>query len=192
VPNIVLNEEFHTYQDAETGRIIPDSCTGLVKKLGFSDPSPFYTEYGRNRGTLAHKVARLFLEGDLDEETVDPVLAPYFHAVLSFLVDTGFVVTRSEFILYSEKWDFAATVDFEGYYPVAPSILYLGDWKTGTMMDWVRYQLILEKIALGEHRQRIGVNLKGNGKYKAKHFDNPLDEQEVLWRLKNYKEADPL
>lgn len=185
---IILNEEFHRYQDTETGRIIPDSTTGLLRKLGFMEDSHYYTQYGRDRGSLAHEVARMHLAGTLDEESVDSVLVPYYHAVLRFLADTGFIFTRTEFIVYSETWDYASKIDGEGYYPNEPHALYLVDWKTGQMQEWVKYQLSLEKIALGQHRGRLGVNLKGNGQYKARRFNNKYDEYEVLERLRKYKE----
>lgn len=185
---ISLDEEYHLYRDEDTGRIIPDSTTGLLKKLGFIQPVYGYNEYSRNRGTLAHRVAKLHLDGDLDEDSVDPVLVPYYHAVLSFLADTGFVVTRSEFVLYCKEWDFASTVDFEGYFPAYPSVLYLGDWKTGKMMDWVRWQLALEKIAAGEYRRGIGVELRKNGTYKSRTYGDLTDEVKMRRRLKQYKE----
>jgi len=185
---IELGPFAHVYRDTDTGRIIPDSTTSLLRKLGFAEDSPYFNEPARRRGSFTHAAIHYHTEQDLDESTIDDAIRPYFMAAVRFLVDTGFVVTRSEFVAYSAEWDFASTVDFEGSFPgsIIPTI---GDWKSGKMQDWTRYQLALEEIAMGKRVRRIGVELRRNGRYRVQPYTDKWDRQEVLTRLKAYKEG---
>lgn len=178
-------DEYHIYR--VNGRIVQDSATGILKKLGYIDTA-FYDEYSANRGRLVHLVNKLHVDGELDETTVDPILLPYFQATLRFLADSGFIITRSEFMLYCPEWDYACTVDFEGYFSHAPRILYFGDWKSGKMQDWTRYQLALECNAQGEYRRRVGVELRKNGTYKTRIYNDHYDLPSILDELKQYRQ----
>jgi hypothetical protein len=184
MPEITLDEDTHKY--TVDGRIIDPSVTGLLKAVGLIDGT-WFTEFGRLRGQLTHKAIKYFNDGELDEETVDPVLKPFFHGYLSFLADTGFVVVNSELIVYEPTLDYIGTLDLEGFFPRNPKIQYIGDTKTGKMQDWTKYQLALYRKARALPRRRFGLELHANGTYKIVWFTDPYDEAEALGLLKKYR-----
>jgi len=47
------------------------------------------TEYIRDRGSLIHKMVYLYNMKNLDEESLDPVLAPYFEGYKKFISENG-------------------------------------------------------------------------------------------------------
>lgn len=186
MPDIGFDEDTHIY--TVDGRIVDPCVTGLLKAVGLIDDT-WFTEFGRLRGKLTHKVIKYFNDGELDEATVDPVLQPYFQAYVRFLVDTGFVVVNSELIVYEPALDYIGTLDLEGYFPRNPKILYIADNKCNKVHDWTRLQLSLYRKARGLPRRRFGLELHGNGTYKYVEFKDPYDEAEALGLLKEYRRS---
>jgi hypothetical protein len=181
MPEITFSEEYHQY--FVDGEKIPISVTGLLKRAGLIDDT-FFTEYGRLRGKLTHVAIAYCNTGTLEEDSLDDVLKPFFKGYVSFLTDSGFVVTASEQILYSKEMGLAGTLDLEGYFKRSPNILYIGDVKTGAMQDWTRLQTALYALLRGGYRRRFGVELKHNGKYKLKVFTDQSDYTVVRQLLK--------
>lgn len=185
LPAITFYEDTHEYM--VDGRIIDPCVTDLLKASGLIDDT-WFTEFGKIRGKLTHKVIKYFNDGELDEDTVDPVLQPYFHGYLSFLADTGFVVVESELIVYEAHLSYIGTLDLEGYFPRNQRLLYIGDTKCNKVYDWTRLQLALYRKARGLPRRRFGLELHANGTYKIVWFTDPYDEAEALGLLKTYRE----
>lgn len=187
MPDIGFDEDTHIY--TVDGRIVDPCVTGLLKAVGLIDDT-WFTEFGRLRGKLTHKVIKYFNDGELDEATVDPVLQPYFHGYLSFLADTGFVVVNSELVVYDPGLDYIGTLDLEGFFPRNPKLLYIGDTKCNEVYDWTRLQLALYRKARGLPRRRFGLELHANGTYKIVWFTDPYDEAEALGLLKQYRQEE--
>jgi len=187
VPNkiITLDETDHTYRDQD-GNIINPSATGLLKWAGHIDAT-FYDAYSANRGRIVHLSCQLFNEGDLDEESLDPVIAPYWKAYVRFLYDTGFKVSRGEFIAYNEALGIVCKPDIEGYWPGTKTKCLI-DLKSGKLMPWTGLQLAFQRLAIREPRLRYGLELKKNGKYKLYPFVDRSDETVVLGDLARYRQ----
>jgi hypothetical protein len=170
-------DENHVYH--VDSRPVPVSVTGLLKYAGLVDET-WFNEYGRRRGELTHLAIEYYNGGILDEDTLDPVLRPYFQSYVKFLVDSGFVVVGSEIPVYSHEWNFAGTIDIEGYFKRSPLIYYIGDSKTGKVQPWTAIQTALYRLARGKFRRRFGLELRANGTYKMKFYDNPGDVVEAI------------
>ncbi|MBU1082470.1 MAG: hypothetical protein KKB59_18435, partial [Spirochaetes bacterium] len=110
---VVFTEEGHIY--TLDGSRLP-SVTGILKAEGFIDDR-FYDEYSRTRGTYVHKATHLDDTGELDEETLDPVIAPYVEGWRKFKRESGFCVEKSEVPMCSKTYRYAGTPDVIGHFP---------------------------------------------------------------------------
>ena len=86
--------------------------TAILQDVGLADFSaPWFTEDVKTRGQLVHAAIALDIEGDLDDETLDPVLVPYVSAWRQFLADTSSVVEHSERFVCDPAVGYAGTLD---------------------------------------------------------------------------------
>lgn len=182
---IRLDETTHTYYDEE-GREVRPSATGLLKFAGHVDDT-YYDAYGAHRGSMVHLACQLFNEGDLDEDGLDPVIVPYWKAYVRFLYDTGFKVSRGEFIAYNESLGIVCKPDIEGYWPGTKTKCLI-DLKSGKLMPWTALQLAFQRLAIGEPRLRYGLELQKSGKYKLYSFVDRSDETVILGDLARYRQ----
>lgn len=108
-----FTEEGHRY----TLNGVPlESVTGILKDEGFID-GDFYTEYGRQRGSFVHLARHLDDVGELDEDSIDPAIAPYLEAWRRFKRESGFVVERSEVPMACSAYLYAGKPDCVGHFP---------------------------------------------------------------------------
>lgn len=111
---INFEEEGHLYTDAQGNRY--PSVTGILKSEGFIDTT-FYNDYGRERGSFVHLAINLDLAGELDEDSLDPVIVPYLASWRDFLKRSGFIVEQSEVTMVSTVYQYAGTPDIIGRWP---------------------------------------------------------------------------
>jgi hypothetical protein len=178
---LTFDEANHVY--TLDGEAVP-SVTQILKAEGFIDDS-FYDEYSRDRGTAVHKAIHLHNNDDLDEESLDPVIAPYLEAWKKFKRETGLVVSESEKAFASERYRFAGTIDVLGTFPDTTCIIL--DIKTGGPAPWHGLQLSAYDIlqwAVG--RKRYGVYLSGEGTYKLNQYKDRQDREIFLSALSCY------
>lgn len=183
-------EDTHTYR--LDGQVIP-SVTEVLYAEGFIDKT-WYTDYGRDRGRIVHKVCHFHDVGILDEDSVDPVIVPRWEAYKKFLKETGFKVIMSEKPVYSLKYKFGAIPDKFG--------LLFGkhadiDLKTGTLEPWIALQTAAQVIALREYGNygdadpgvinRFGLQLRDDGDYRLKEYKDWHDTQMFLSALACYQ-----
>jgi hypothetical protein len=93
-----------------------ESVTGILKDEGFID-TRFYDEFSRERGEFVHKARHLDDMGMLDEESVDPEIAPYLEAWRRFRRESGFIIEQSEVPMMSKTLKYAGTPDVIGHFP---------------------------------------------------------------------------
>ena len=165
--NLTFDPESHVYRF--NGRKVP-SVTEILRAEGFIDTA-WFTDYGRQRGKLAHLAIHLLDEGELDEESLDPVLSPYVEAWKRFKADTGVRVIESE----------APCADPLGRYAGTPDKIVVMDGKqvcldikTGTVQPWTRLQLCAYCEAKGIYR-RSAVGLHDDGTYKLHPYTDRQD-----------------
>lgn len=110
---VEFTEEGHIY--TADGRRL-ESVTGILKAEGFIDDR-WFTEEARERGSFVHLARHLDDMGELDEESLDPVIVPYLEAWRRFRRESGFVVERSEVPGMSSSYLYAGTPDVIGHFP---------------------------------------------------------------------------
>lgn len=177
----------HTYR--ANGRVYP-SVTQILSDMGFyGNAAAYFTEYSRDRGRFIHQLVQYHIEGVLDEESIDPVLRPYFDAWLSFEQDTGFVSECCEVPLASATHQFAGTPDHVGHLYGHAAVI---DVKSGVINPAASIQTAAYDILIGSPRiERFGLQLKDNGKYSLKQCKDRNDRGifiaalSVWWWKKN-------
>lgn len=178
---IEFNEEKHLY--VVDGEVFP-SVTQILAAEGFIDPS-FFTEYSRQRGTLVHLCTHLDDMGELDESTVDDVLAPYLTAYRRFKSESGFVVSGSEVRMASAAYRFAGTLDKVGTFAGVTCAII--DIETGAHQPAKAIQTAGYEILKGSPYKRFALQLKDDGTYKLHPFKDRQDKQIFLSTLAVYQ-----
>ena len=110
---LIFDEERHVY--TLDGIVLP-SVTGVLKAEGFID-TRFFDEYSRTRGTLVHLATEYDDTGELDEDSLDPVIVPYVEAWRKFKKESGFVVEAVETAMCNKTHRFAGKIDRRGSFP---------------------------------------------------------------------------
>lgn len=174
--NFSFDETTHTYR-MENGEILP-SVTSVLKDMGFyGNAEAWFTEESATRGTYIHRLIQYYLEGTLDECTIDDALLPYFHAWQHFEADTGFAPMEIEKAMVSETHRFAGTVDYVGVINGKCAVI---DLKTSTaaapaeQLQTAAYRQLLQENPgqVMQPTHRFSLHVSSAGKYKLiEHSD---------------------
>lgn len=173
---LTFNAETHQYFLG--GAELP-SVTRILSDMGFID-TQFFTEYARDRGSMAHLATEYDDRNELDESTLDDELVPRVAAWRAFKRDTGFHVEEIEKTVSSDLYHFAGTLDRIGIINGQRAIV---DIKNGAVAKWVGLQLSGYEIAENKRYKRYAVQLCDGGKYKLHQFSDPQDRQIFLSAL---------
>lgn len=174
---LTLDPETHTYE--LDGKRLP-GVTAVLKAQGFIDAA-WFTEYGRDRGTKVHQAIEFYDAGDLDEDSLDPVLKPYLAAWKRFKEEAHVTIEASEVRLASEVYGFAGTIDKVATIGSTKAIL---DIKTGPVSSWVGLQLAAYHILVNEPaRRRYAVQLNNDSSYRLHEFKDRSDRPVFLAAL---------
>jgi hypothetical protein len=111
---ICFEREGHKYW-TESG-IVLESTTQILSSEGFINTA-FYDDWSRDRGSMVHLATHYDDIGELDEESLDPVIVPYLEAWRKFKRESGFVVEQSEVPMMSTVYKYAGTPDVIGHFP---------------------------------------------------------------------------
>lgn len=153
--------------------------TTALEAVGFIDTT-WYTPASRIRGQYLHDAIKLHHEGDLAEETLDPVLRPFWDGYLAFLVESRFQIASAEQPVYDALAGYAGRYDLLGAFPNLPdTALDLIDVKTGTAPKWVTLQTALYRRCLVEvtRCRRWVLELPGDGRYRLQPLNLGTSEQ---------------
>lgn len=161
---------------------------GVTRILGrFFGVNPFYTEYGRDRGTYVHQACELYDLEQLDEETLDPVLKPYLDGWKRFRVETGFEPVVIERPMASVLRRFATVIDRVGRLGKKCIVLEI---KGGAEEKSHRLQTGLQahicRVNGINVDGRAAVYLDGKGDYRLRWHDDPGDEHAGLALVSAY------
>jgi hypothetical protein len=164
-----LEERTHTYR--VDGVVLP-SVTQVLEDVGIIDYSflnPDDRAHYLQRGSAVHLATQLDDEGDLDEATVEPAIAPYLEAWRAFRLKSGFTPSRIEHRDYSQEYAYAGTLDRAGTFASKPATIYILDIKTGTAPWWVRVQLAAYAAFFEGPRKfpRFAVELHDDGTFRV-------------------------
>lgn len=107
----MLSFDYVSHRYTWDGKVVP-GVSEILKETGqtkdWSAVDPFY----RDRGSAVHKAVELWIKGELDETSLDPVIVPYFEQFKAWVKKekiAGVLMAESPF--YSEALGFAGTID---------------------------------------------------------------------------------
>lgn len=108
-PLLAFDEETHTYR--VRGVEVPGVTRILRPLCDFSRIRPEVLEAKADLGRRVHFACQLDDEQDLDEDSVEPDVAPYLAAWRMFLLESGAVVLQNEQKVYEPTLLYAGTLD---------------------------------------------------------------------------------
>jgi hypothetical protein len=191
-------EETHSYriEDPFDKRCFDvPSVTGLLDAAGlcedYSQVPAWMLERKRIIGSYCHKAIHLHHTNELDLDSLDPAVKPYFEGYLAFLKDSGFELRYTERRVVGcvgGMW-WAGTLDIEGEWAGEPWVI---DAKcTAELYPWhevqtAGYALCLPKPMKPPFRYKRGtLHLKPDGTYgRPKEHKNGADYEAFLTALR--------
>ena len=191
VPKIEFDEARHEYRVG--GRVVPSvtQVLGILNDFGAvpADVLAAAAEFG----THVHHACALDNAGQLDEESLDPALAPYLAQWRRFLAESDAEVLGSEVRVYHPGQFYVGTLD--ALIRIRGKVAVV-DIKTGAVPRSVGAQLVAYEQAYhasDEHqhsiRRRLCVQLTGDT-YKVHPLTDPADWSLFqsclnIWRFRN-------
>lgn len=174
MPELILDGGHRYWRE---GRRVP-GVTEILDGIGLID-TRWFTQFSRDRGSAVHAAVHFHLEKDLDWRTVDDRIKGYVEAAITFLDDSKFqTVAVEQRVFCPSPTAFAGTLDVAGVMAGRESVC---DWKSGASTDVHGLQLAAYDLALGgKRRRRIGVQLRENGTYKKRDYDDRRDYDRFL------------
>ena|SRR3990167_459452 len=166
MPEFSFDPQTHTY--TLDGRELI-SATGILRACGVIDGS-WFNEAARARGEAVHAACQFEAEGDLEESSLAPEIAPYLEQYKLAVAALGFKPTSCEQPIYHKALLYACTPDQVG---LVEGKLALLELKTGTMQPWTALQTALQSMAVWPEgfmsANRYGLELRPDG-YKLSKF----------------------
>lgn len=191
---LTLNEETHKYY--WDGFNIPSVSEIIDPIKDFSNVNPVVLENACNYGKAVHKTAELYLNGELDEDTLDENLKqPLSQIKLIFRNDINY---KTEVKLCTLDYKFAGTIDIlsedscslsdiktRKYNPLIDDLQLEAYGILSGMPDKFIIELLPNQpynIVRVKNRQARSMFL-----YMLKHWYATKDFEKKLWQWKNYK-----
>lgn len=177
-----LDPEDHVYTIGN--RVVPGVTSILQDVHGVK---PYWSEWHANKGTAVHRAIALLVKGELDWGSVDHRILGRIKAFQRFIRETGYNVLVSEKSMFSERYQFAGTLDLILSDEQAHAIIV--DIKPPSAEPIVELQLaaysllIEEEVNAGpyKHIKRAAcVCLKDNGYYSMHWVENLAYSQRVF------------
>jgi hypothetical protein len=153
--------------------------TELLAEAGLIDRT-WFSEEGALRGQYVHQACHYYDMGELDEDSLDPVLIPYVEGWKKFREDTGVMILRCEERIDDNRLGVTGMPDRVVDWPgVGYAVI---DIKSGSLQPWTAIQLAAYRLLIVENwkpmvgPKRFAVNLPGDGTYKVKEYKDRADE----------------
>ena len=177
-----MTDEVHfiegTHQYFVNGEEYPSVSTVLGCLMDFSRVPRDVLEHKRQIGRAVHRAIELYAVDELDFDTLDPEVVPYFEGWVKFLADKPGLVVESELIVFHKKYRYAGRLDVN--YLMEPGGLWQLDVKC---VDRMSPATALQTAAYAEARnvmfpdarqitKRAGLQLKPGG-YELHPYNNP-------------------
>jgi hypothetical protein len=158
----------HIYQSDE-GEVLPSVTTIIKDSLKIYQYKSYGPSVAATRGTYVHLACQMYDENDLDESTIDPVVAPYLESYKLALKKYGINVEANELMRYHPTLKFAGSIDKVVMLDGKRTII---DIKTGKEECWHKWQTgayaELLKAELGP-LERADLYIKPDSFYLARH-----------------------
>jgi len=179
----------HTYRvDGRPARGVTSvlKASGLMSDFLLRNPDT----YAMNRGTQAHKATELHDAGELDEDSLDPVLRPYLDGWKAWCAATGWKPFAREERVGNATLGIAGTLDGRGFIDRIKGPVIV-DIKTGSASAWHGPQLGGYSLCMTTPHRLLAVYLSDDGRFSQKEY-NARESEAVFTAcltLLNFKEA---
>lgn len=172
--NFDAQKHLYILTDGITDEVLP-SVTQILSAEGFIPNNG--SEWHMEKGSHVHKMIELYLQGVLDEDTLDPLLSPYLQGFRQFQADSGIEIQGVETPMYHPQYLYAGTPDIWGSLNNVSTLI---DVKTGSAAKWHLLQLAaycgLLQSNGGWIRQAANLYLSETGGYT---MSKPLGMKEL-------------
>ena len=149
---LIFREEDHSYWIGER-RLL-----SVTQALHILDDRPKIDPWYLQRGTFIHKATEYLDRDELDLQTLDDRILPYFNAYVKFREDTRFAVTDIEYPLYHPEYFYAGKIDRLGF---LNNRLVLVDLKSGTKAKVDELQIAAYwELCRANHNDERNLNVK--------------------------------
>lgn len=165
------------------GKRVPGVTEVMAPLFHFGMVPAATLEYASDRGTKVHQACHLYVQDDLDEESLDGALRGYVEGFKTFLKVSGFEPIASERRLYSPL-GFAGTADLFGRFPshrkagvACIDIKTVATLSPATGIQTAAYaQAWDEGVIRSERvRYRYALQLRGDGRYRLHEYTRADD-----------------
>lgn len=178
---LTFTPETHEYK--YSGVVIP-SVTQILGSAGMVEIPHFRDGRVERKaiiGKMVHRACEWLNHGNLNWDTVDPVIYPYARAYEKFLAKSGFrpILTEHRFTAMVDGLRYAGMLDVAGF---IDSIPWLIDLKTpiATQPHWAiqtaGYELGIKPPVVRPWKwQRAALKLRPDGEHRLVRFEDPSD-----------------
>jgi hypothetical protein len=200
----VFDEERHLY--LKDGVVVP-GVTSFLASVNMIPSCSWYKPEHAERGKAVHDCIFLHIHNDLDEDSIHPIVKPYFDGFKKFMIESRFIplVAICEKPMMSEKYWFGGRPDLVGLLNGRLAVI---DAKTGdaqlyaefqtaayeiiireNMPDFVRASLVDKSVLVqsNQEAERFSLRLYPDGRYKLHHWTDYRNRMEVLSGLNVYR-----
>ncbi len=180
-----FNPDIHQYS---VGNEILPSITQVLEAEGFIDTA-WYTDSGRDRGTIVHLITHQYDTGELFEDEVAPEYLPYLKAYKKWKEETGFPVKDSEVPRHHRTYKYAGTPDKVGEFRKYISVVEV---KSGAVEPWICLQSAAQAELVKQDYdvtivKRYELQLKPDGTYRMNEHTSRQDQGIWLAALSCYQ-----
>ncbi len=146
-----------------------------------------YPEGAAERGHHVHLATQLFDEDDLDDGSLDPLVAGYLEGWKRFREEMDFQVKQIELKVHNSVYGYCGTIDRIGVFTDKGQKPCVLDVKSGVPEWWHSLQTMAYSLCLEEPHNRASVYLSKEGKYKIVNHTRRQDMQDWLCTLRCYQ-----
>lgn len=163
--------------------------TGIIKAAGLMGQQ-WSDEWGMDRGTAVHKAAELDDRGDLDPETVDPMVAGHLAGWRKFRAEAAPEILAVEEEVIHEQYGYRGRLDRRVKLTGVEGIL---DIKCGQPAAWHPIQLAGYALTFHRPLARWGLYLPGDGNFRLREYRdrNDYDIFKAALTVARWLEANP-
>jgi len=161
-----FNSDRHEYRIK--GVVVPSVTTITAPLVDLSGIPQATLEKKRQIGQALHKCIELHLADDLDPDTVDGLVEPYFAAFMKWLRESGFRPDASEKRVFSKALMFAGTLDLNGWTAKGKRAVvdHKSTYHLSTVTGIQTAGYALASIEMGDKiEERYALHLKPDGTY---------------------------
>lgn len=181
---IRFEAESHTYW---LGKKRLPSVSEILKTLGLSKDFTSADTFYRDRGKAGHKCIELYLKGDLDESSIDPILVPFFDGFRRYWDEHKEEIEAIETVRYNDDW--AGTIDLL----TAKRVI---DWKFSKSHDKVAelqgegYKQLTDDHGVNWREFRVVV-FPGDGTFEIFDYGTEVENWNAVMRIYRWKKGLP-